>query len=148
MFSINKNKKVKLFNHVISRNLTKNVFSDCTFKIKRNECYYDQKRLGPMRSGDKEVYEERWYLKSNIVHRKYGPAIVVKTVKEQIVVKEHWVIFDKTHRTSGPAIILYDNEGLFAGEYWYENGVQHRLFGPSCTILLNGIKKCWWRTKN
>ena len=130
--------------HLMSMTLTKEVFHYDIYKLKKNICFY-KKKIWP-------IVEERWYQISRHsgdsihrqIHRTDGPAIIVKNQQTRLVLNEHWVVFDETHRINGPAIVEYDKYGIKTREYWYVHGVQHRLDGPSCIMLRNGVKTCWW----
>lgn len=54
--------------------------------------------------------------------------------------------FNRLHRTDGPALISFSEEGVILEQLWYQNGKRHRLDGPALIgKLLNGLPDVqWW----
>ena len=54
--------------------------------------------------------------------------------------REYWYINGLYHRVDGPAYISYYESGEVAQEYWYLNGISHRVDGPAYRLYYESGK--------
>lgn len=92
------------------------------------------------------LYKEYW-IKPELTgedkyHKTDGPAIIIYH-ENGLVDSMEWCIDGELHRTDGPAIIEYSNNGDVTSQSWYRHGVLHREDGPAV------IKwKTWMESSN
>lgn len=72
----------------------------------------------------------RWKLPDGKLHRRFGPAVACKTLKE-------WYINGLLHREDGPAL-----EWISGKSDYYSEGKRHRIDGPA-VIQTDGTHQYW-----
>lgn len=73
---------------------------------------------------------------------------IVHTIqtKDRVLVKETWELDGQLHRTDGPAIIEYCENGQIWRTGWFFDGMDHREDGPALNEYHENGKKLeeWW----
>jgi hypothetical protein len=68
------------------------------------------------------------------------PAITI--FKNNKISSQSWWLYGQLHRTDGPALIYYNNDGDMSVQVWFQYGQRHRDDGPG-RIDLDGFKEYW-----
>lgn len=85
-----------------------------------------------------------YYNSSGEKHRDDGPAVIIKTPTDGLMIKQEWYKNGKLHRLDGPAIDLVPEQ-----QEWYKDGERHRVGGPA--FVYNDpkypslSKQEWWQ---
>ena len=147
-FEIKNNEKFRIIRH-------------CNNSTKSAEDWFTNLLLGQYHlSYECYNWSELWF-KSNKLHRRDGPALIITTGSE------FWFINGELHRDDGPAVIFgggskywWKNGKLhridgpagiteYGTKYWYRNDKLHRIDGPAIIpskycAFISGLKECVW----
>jgi len=103
---------------------------------------YHEKLLKALLTKSTEVIQEHERLEvtkytiNKILHNSKGPAVIVKNILSNNIVRNEWWYKGKKHRDENkPAIIVRDPDIRKFETFWFSHGQLHRDDGPAYVVL-------------
>lgn len=85
---------------------------------------------------DGKIKQISYYLGYNL-HNVYGPALILYN-KNGVIILKIYSVNGKKHRTNGAAVLRYNHNGDIIEKTYFIKGKIHRLSGPAYICMRNG----------